>query len=347
MFFFDNDFLQIDILVTPVVLCADHKGVIFEHHGIPVGDERFACADDRNQNDLWRKGHFLNPFSTPGMPLRNDGGDKFQLMFFGVKSHHAELGVLFHKAGGNNTGGNGNHSDAQKGYDDGHQLAEGSYRIDVTVADGEQGGNRPPDTGEGVGELLRLCLVLQTVHAQRGRNHENQDQADRGDELILFVVQDIDDDIEGIILCIDPEQPEDADYPEHTEGDSAHREYDRQIIWEKGKKVDQSIQGKDKCQHGSEVGLVRIEQVGSPYTQEVFDRKHNDGEKLEGVQKAAVRCKLIKGLQQGHGKIQHDHNNNKEIKGAADEVLPVSNLNNVKNSFLRFAHDKNPLRQYI
>lgn len=74
-------------------------------------------------------------------------------------------------------------------------------------------------------------------------------------------------------MRIDPEQAEDADYAEHTESDSSHGEYDRQIVWKEREEVDQPVQGKDKGKNCLPVGLVRVEEVCRPYAQYIFDGK--------------------------------------------------------------------------
>ena len=87
--------------------------------------------------------------------------------------------------------------------------------------------------------------MLQAVHAQAGRNHENQYGKYRGEELLPFAVQYFCNQPEGIIVGIDPEQPEYPHDSQHPESYRSGREEDRQIIGEKGKHVHDSGKGQN------------------------------------------------------------------------------------------------------
>ena len=91
--------------------------------------------------------------------------------------------------------------------------------------------------------------MLQTVHTKRGRHHKDQDHAHRGNDLIFLIIQNIDDHIKSIILCIYPKQPEYPDHTEHSEGNRPHGKYNRKIIGKKCQKINQSIKGKNKGQN--------------------------------------------------------------------------------------------------
>ena len=87
--------------------------------------------------------------------------------------------------------------------------------------------------------------MLQTVHTQTGSKHQCQYDKYRGQQLLLLADNDLRDHVQGIVIGIDPEQPEYPDNAEHAEGRNPCREKDRQIIGQKRQKVYDPRKGKN------------------------------------------------------------------------------------------------------
>ena len=145
--------------------------------------------------------------------------------------------------------------------------------------------------------------MLQTVHTKRGRHHKDQDHAHRGNDLIFLIIQNIDDHIKSVILCIYPKQPEDPDHTEHSEGNRPHGKDNGKIIGKKCQKINQSIKGKNKGQNRPPIGFIREKQISRPYPQNIFNGKYDNGNKLQRIQNLCVGHRFIKGLEQRYKQI--------------------------------------------
>ena len=128
-----------------------------------------------------------------------------------------DAGILVHKAGGNNAGGDGHHADAKKRDEYAENLSHGRNGINVAVAHGEQRGHRPPDAGKGVGEHLRLRVMLQRVHTKAGGGHQHKNDEYGAEKLLGLAGEHLCDNVQGIVIGVDAEQAENADHPEHPE----------------------------------------------------------------------------------------------------------------------------------
>ena len=181
------EFVQLNADVVLELERAEDDFVIHLEFDVALWDDNVGVADDRHDDQLGRQGDFKNMASDPGVVVFEGQHDEFDVVAVRNLGECAHVGVLFHKARGNNTGRDRDKPDAEEGDHDRHELAGGRDRIDVAVADGQQCRNSPPDPRKGVFEHIRLCLVFEGVHADRRGEHHDQDNADRGKQLLAFV----------------------------------------------------------------------------------------------------------------------------------------------------------------
>ena len=163
--------------------------------------------------------------------------DEVNVRFRAVFADPLDAGILVHEAGGNDTGGDRHHAHAQKGDQNAEDLAKGGNGVNVSVTHRQQGGYRPPDAGKGVGEHLGLRVMLQRVHAQTGSGHQHQNDEYGGQKLLGFTGEDLGNDIQRIVIGVDPEQPEDPHHPEHPEGHGPGGEEKGHIVGQKAQQV--------------------------------------------------------------------------------------------------------------
>ena len=88
-------------------------------------------------------------------------------------------GEPLNEACADDTGGDGDGTYSQERKYDGEDRAGDSHRINVSVSDGKNGGDTPPESREGIFEDLRLRHMLRIVHADASRQHQNEDDEKR------------------------------------------------------------------------------------------------------------------------------------------------------------------------
>ena len=148
-----------------------------------------------------------------------------------------DAGILVHEAGRNDTGGDRHRAHAQEGDQDAEDLAKGGDGVNISVAHRQQGGYRPPDAGKGVGEHLGLRVMLQRVHTQTGGGHQHQNDKHGGEKLLGLAGKDLGNNVQGIVIGVDPEQAEDPYHPEHPEGHGPGGEEKGHVVRQKAQQV--------------------------------------------------------------------------------------------------------------
>ena len=59
--------------------------------------------------------------------------------------------------------------------------------------------------------------MFQTVHTEAGSQHQDQDDKEGGQKLLPLVIKHIRDNIQRVVISVDPEQTEDPYDTEETE----------------------------------------------------------------------------------------------------------------------------------
>ena len=157
-------------------------------------DDFTVSLDGGNKDAVWET-KIRDGLSAPGILFRQMHLNKVDVFFAGVFADAFDSGILIHKAGGNDTGWDGDHADTEEGDDNAEQLSHCGDGIDVTVSDGQQCGNSPPDTGEGVGKDIRLRIVFQTVHTEAGSDHQDYNDENGREQLLALVVNNLSDEL--------------------------------------------------------------------------------------------------------------------------------------------------------
>ncbi len=84
--------------------------------------------------------------------------------------------------------------------------------------------------------------MLCGVHAEGGCHHEDEDDENGRQELVLLLVEDSPDDIEGVVVGVDAEEVKDSDHTEHAEGD----ETGQVVEGQNGQKLDDAVKTNDE-----------------------------------------------------------------------------------------------------
>ena len=124
---------------------------------------------------------------------------------------------MFNEAGAEDSRRNGNHADAQNGDDGTKEPSKGGDGVDVAIADGGKGSDRPPKAGKGVGELVGLCVVFGMVHEERGKEHQKADENARRHKLTRFFAKDFADGRYGFHVAVEFEDSQEADEANRSE----------------------------------------------------------------------------------------------------------------------------------
>ena len=163
--------------------------------------------------------------------------DEVNVRLRAVFADPLDAGILVHEAGRNDTGGDRHRAHAQEGDQNAKDLAKGGDGVNISVAHRQQGGYRPPDAGKGVGEHLGLRVMLQRVHTQTGGGHQHQNDKHGGEKLLGLAGKDLSNDVQGIVIGVDPEQAEDPHHPEHPEGHGPGGEEKGHVVRQKAQQV--------------------------------------------------------------------------------------------------------------
>ena len=138
MILHQGDFSQIHGVVVLQPLRPENQLIPGHQHHIPAGNNDFRLSLDHRNNNPFGQLQFLNGLSGPGIFFAEFNPHEVQAFFPLIVRNPLRPGILLDEAGGNNTGGNGNHPDAEEGDDDAQELAHRGDRIDIAVADRQQ-----------------------------------------------------------------------------------------------------------------------------------------------------------------------------------------------------------------
>ena len=170
--------------------------------------------------------------------------------------------------------------------------------------------------------------MLYAVHGQRGSEHQHQYDKHRGKDLIALLLDNGGDDLEGVILCVDAEQVEDAHHTEHPEDDETVQEVKRQD----GQQIDYAVIGEEEPDACGKACPVGIEVIRRPDAQDIFRGEHADRADFDAVQHGIEGRQLIKG-QQNHSKdIQNDDRDDKPVKCETRQIAGVADLDDIKDA---------------
>ena len=169
----ESNLFQLNVVFILKRFCTDHHYIPGFQNRITLWDEDAVITLDYCNNDSLWKIKFSNAVSDPFVVFVKADADKMYILLLSVFTDSLQARVLIDKSGGNNTGGDGNHTDTKKCDKYSENLAHGGDRINITIANCEQSGGGPPDSGKCVCKNFRLCFIFQTVHTEAGREHQN------------------------------------------------------------------------------------------------------------------------------------------------------------------------------
>ena len=234
-------------------------------------------------------------------------------------------------------------TDTEQGYKDTHYTACRSYRVDIAVADGQEGGDTPPHTGEGIIEGFGLSFMFSAVDTEGGSEHKHKDYKDRGEYLIFLFHDNFDDNGEGVASRIDTEQVEnthDAQYPECHEARKVEKRQD-------SKEVNNAVKGHKEAKACGYTRLFFIEDIGSPDTKGIFYCEKEDGNALYDLKSGHIRGEVFKCFKHHTGDIEHDSDCYKDIKSEGGKVALCTYLDNIENTFFEVFQNRTALQTAV
>lgn len=182
-----HDFLQLHVLIAARGFAAENQAVAGPEAHIAVGHFRLRSPQNHRNHQTGRKRRLPNQPPAPLILRLQHHLNEVDVRLQAVLAELLNALILLHKTGGNDTRRDGHHAHAQESDEDAEGFAQHSNGVDVAVADGEQGGGGPPDSGKGVPEDLRLGVMLHAVEAQAGGQHQHQYDKKRGQELLNVI----------------------------------------------------------------------------------------------------------------------------------------------------------------
>ena len=155
--------------------------------------------------------------------------------------------------------------------------------------------------------------MLDRIHGQAGSQHQNENNEKRSQELLCLAGDDLADDIQGIVIGVDAEQPQDARHPDQAERDRAGREEHRHVVRQERKQVNNAGTGFDVLPVGRQALLAGIEAGGGKNAQDIVQRKEGDRDRLYTAQELSVLqrdgvegpCKGADQIDEQHGRADH------------------------------------------
>ena len=239
-------------------------------------------------------------------------------------------GEPFNEAGADDTGGDCYSTHTQERKDDGEYRTCNGHRIDITIADGQYRSNAPPESGERILEHLRLSRMLRIVHAYASRQHQHEDDEKRRQYLPALLLDDRSDDVEGIVLLVQPEQMQDPYHPQHSEYHHSREEEYRKY----GEKTYQAIKGNDEFHSGLRTAVCRIQKIRSPDPQNILNAEERSGHDLNYHEEPVILVELFKSLQNDHQYVQDDVGHQNIVEYEARGIPFFAYLDYVEYFFL-------------
>ena len=239
-------------------------------------------------------------------------------------------GEPLNEACADDTGGDGDGTYSQERKYDGEDRAGDGHRIDITIADGQYRSNAPPESGERILEHLRLSRMLRIVHAYASRQHQHEDDEKRRQYLPALLLDDRSDDVEGIVLFVQPEQMQDPYHPQHSEYHHSREEEYRKY----GEKTYQTVKGNDEFHSGLRAAVCRIQKIRSPDPQNILNAEERSGHDLNDHEEPVILVELFKSLQNDHKYVQNDVGHQNIVKYEARGIPLFAYLQYVEYFFL-------------
>ena len=146
--------------------------------------------------------------------------------------------------GGDDTGWDGDHRDADETDDAAEYFAERRNGVDVAVASGGEGNDRPPKAVTDVGEYLGLGSVLDEVHEDGGEADYDKAGCVGCDELVFDCFEGVTYDAEGFGVADELEDDEDVGEDDQV-GELCVPIVVGEYAWEYGHEVDEAVEGED------------------------------------------------------------------------------------------------------
>ena len=330
----ENNLLEFDAAVVIKRGRAQNNSIINLKNNIAArNDYLIISLNSGNDYSLWQLEVFYRK-PCPLIVFQQMYLDEVYIFLISVFADVLYAGILVNEARRDNTCRDSYHADSQKGYEYAEGFAHRSYRIDISVADRQQGGNRPPYSRKGIGENCGLSLMLKAVHTQAGSDHKYQNNENRGEQLLALAVDNLADNAEGIIVGIYSEKAEKPHYSEHSESDCAGREKYRQIIRQKRQHINYAFKGYQITFERLCLALFGIKIFRCPKAEHIiYSEKSNSYRLYRQEQTAIWGSELLKGIQNAYDKIYQYRKHVCDIVNPADMVIQNAYLNYLECAF--------------
>ena len=237
------------------------------------------------------------------------------------------------KPGGNDARRYSDDANADETDDGGKELPGSRDGINVAIAYRGQRTDSPPQRGENIGKLLGLNRILHRVHQDGGKEHNEETNNDRHDELRRRLCDHITDGVQGIHIAAefeDTQQTCDAQKAKHTQ--KTHIGGDkRKKKGENGNQIDDSHEGEDISETWMPAGGEK--KISRPDAQKILSGKYGDGKSLKrGEHGLILLSKILKGFQHDGQHAQCDQNHDEPVENLACQIVVICAADDFKSS---------------
>jgi hypothetical protein len=175
-------------------------------------------------------------------------------------------------------------------------------------------------------QIPEKAFANRAVHAEAARQHQNEDDKKGRCNLVALFGKHGSDDIERVILGVQPKQVEDPHHAQHPK----HHEPAQEEEGQNGKQVDHAVIRVQKTDARSRPAILRIKVLRCPYTERIFDTKDHYGRRFQRLNHTAIVRKLVKGLQKHADNVGENDRHDKEVKCQARNIVLFADLYDIK-----------------
>ena len=173
--------------------------------------------------------------------------------------------------------------------------------------------------------------MLQRVHAEAGGHHQDHDDKHGGDQLRAFALNNVADDAERVVICVDAEESEKPHDSEQAEGCRAGGEEDGQIIGQERQNVHDAAERGNVLPQGAQLTAFGVAAFCGPETQYIVHSKKCHGHGLNLQQKRSVRkAAALKGIENAGRKVDDDGQHVDDVVSPTDVVIQNADFNDVE-----------------
>ena len=120
---------------------------------------------------------------------------------------------MLHKSRAYDSSRDGDHANAEDGDEGADDTTDNRYGIDVTISDGSQSGDCPPESRECVFEIVRLSIMFRVVNQKRSNYKQQNNNKEGYENLPCLALEYSPDGVERIRISVEFEDAQETNEP--------------------------------------------------------------------------------------------------------------------------------------